>query len=90
MGGPAMATPQARLCLPSAAATGVVSPSPFVVMAKPMGPICNLDCKYCYYLEKEALYPSTDLRAESREASPSKGRRFECRMRSSSNTSEGT
>ena len=28
----------------------------FNIMAKPIGPICNLDCKYCYYLEKEALY----------------------------------
>ena len=26
-------------------------------MAKPIGPICNLDCRYCYYLNKEALYP---------------------------------
>lgn len=29
------------------------------VMAKPIGPICNLDCEYCYYLHKEELYPST-------------------------------
>ena len=29
----------------------------FHVMAKPIGPICNLDCKYCFYLEKESLYP---------------------------------
>lgn len=29
----------------------------FHVMAKPTGPICNLDCSYCYYLEKEKMYP---------------------------------
>lgn len=28
-------------------------------MTKPTGPICNLDCKYCFYLEKEKLYPNT-------------------------------
>ena len=31
----------------------------FHIMAKPVGPICNLDCKYCFYLEKENLYPKT-------------------------------
>lgn len=31
--------------------------SPFWVVAKPMGPRCNLDCTYCYYLEKAGLYP---------------------------------
>ena len=31
---------------------------PFQVMAKPHGPICNLNCSYCYYLEKENLYPA--------------------------------
>jgi uncharacterized protein len=30
---------------------------PFHVLAKPIGPICNLDCEYCFYLEKENLYP---------------------------------
>ncbi len=30
---------------------------PFHVMAKPAGPLCNLDCEYCFYLEKENLYP---------------------------------
>lgn len=34
-----------------------MSLSNFHVLAKPIGPICNLDCKYCFYLEKEALYP---------------------------------
>ena len=29
----------------------------FHVMAKPGGPICNLNCKYCFYQEKENLYP---------------------------------
>jgi uncharacterized protein len=28
----------------------------FQIMAKPVGPICNLDCRYCFYLEKEKLY----------------------------------
>lgn len=27
------------------------------VLAKPTGPVCNLRCDYCFYLEKEALYP---------------------------------
>jgi len=26
-------------------------------MTKPMGSKCNLDCTYCFYLEKERLYP---------------------------------
>jgi uncharacterized protein len=33
-------------------------PLSFHIMTKPTGPICNLDCKYCFYLEKEKLYPS--------------------------------
>lgn len=32
-------------------------PRSFHLMTKPVGPICNLDCKYCFYLEKEKLYP---------------------------------
>jgi uncharacterized protein len=34
-------------------------------MTKPTGPICNLDCKYCFYLEKEQLYPKTNQWAMS-------------------------
>ncbi len=30
---------------------------PFSLMAKPIGSVCNLNCTYCYYLEKEKLYP---------------------------------
>lgn len=30
--------------------------SVFNVMAKPVGPLCNLNCTYCYYLEKSKLY----------------------------------
>jgi len=26
------------------------------VVAKPTGPLCNLDCDYCFYLEKQAFY----------------------------------
>ncbi len=29
---------------------------PIYVMAKPVGPDCNLDCTYCYYLDKGKLY----------------------------------
>ncbi len=29
---------------------------PYQVMAKPAGAICNLNCCYCFYLEKEHLY----------------------------------
>ena len=25
-------------------------------MAKPIGPACNLNCEYCFYLEKQALF----------------------------------
>ena len=28
------------------------------IVAKPIGPACNLDCAYCFYLEKKALYGS--------------------------------
>jgi len=31
-------------------------------MVKPRGPICNLDCEYCYFLSKERLYPDSDFR----------------------------
>jgi uncharacterized protein len=38
------------------------APPAFHVLAKPSGPICNLDCSYCFFLEKEALYPGDRFR----------------------------
>ena len=35
-----------------------VKPPSFNVMAKPIGPKCNMDCIYCYYLEKQKLFPN--------------------------------
>lgn len=34
-------------------------PFAFQVMVKPIGSICNLNCTYCYYLEKQKLYAET-------------------------------
>jgi len=31
----------------------------FQIMIKPFGPICNLGCRYCFYLEKKNLYKNT-------------------------------
>lgn len=32
---------------------------PFNIMAKPVGPSCNLSCDYCFYLHKAELYGGT-------------------------------
>jgi uncharacterized protein len=32
------------------------------VLAKPTGPVCNLNCSYCFYLKKELLYPGSCFR----------------------------
>lgn len=34
----------------------------FQLMAKPSGSVCNVDCTYCFYLEKEHLYPERKSR----------------------------
>jgi len=36
-------------------------PRAFNVMAKPVGALCNLNCTYCYYLEKRGLYAEEKL-----------------------------
>ncbi len=33
------------------------TPRSFHLLAKPTGSVCNLDCAYCFFLEKEKLYP---------------------------------
>lgn len=37
-------------------------PRAFGTMVKPVGSACNLDCKYCYYLDKESLYGGREPR----------------------------
>jgi uncharacterized protein len=32
---------------------------PFQVFAKPIGPRCNLNCVYCYYVEKQGYFPGS-------------------------------
>lgn len=34
------------------------SPPAFHLLAKPSGSTCNIDCTYCFFLSKEALYPN--------------------------------
>ncbi len=38
------------------------SPPAFHLLAKPSGSTCNIDCKYCFFLSKEALYPDEKQR----------------------------
>jgi uncharacterized protein len=38
------------------------APEYFHLLAKPTGAICNLDCKYCFFLSKEELYPGSRFR----------------------------
>lgn len=39
-----------------------VAPRAFHVLLKPRGAICNLDCKYCFFLSKEQLFPGSHFR----------------------------
>ncbi len=32
-------------------------PKAFHILAKHIGPLCNINCQYCFYLEKQGLYP---------------------------------
>jgi uncharacterized protein len=39
-------------------AVAAAAPPRFHLLAKPSGSTCNIDCKYCFFLSKEALYPN--------------------------------
>ena len=39
-------------------------PLGFHLLAKPTGATCNLDCKYCFFLSKDALYGGGSLRMD--------------------------
>src|SRR3984957_1037503 len=38
------------------------APPCFHLLAKPSGSTCNIDCTYCFFLSKEALYPNDKSR----------------------------
>ncbi len=38
------------------------APPAFHLLAKPSGAACNLDCAYCFFLDKESLYPGSNFR----------------------------
>jgi uncharacterized protein len=49
--------PAAPVAIPSA-----LSPPAFHLLAKPSGSTCNIDCTYCFFLSKDALYPNDKQR----------------------------
>lgn len=49
----------AAMPLTRPASSDPLSPPPaFQVLAKPSGATCNIDCSYCFFLSKSALYPN--------------------------------
>ena len=38
------------------------APPAFHLLAKPTGAVCNLDCAYCFFLDKEVFYPGSKFR----------------------------
>ena len=43
-------------------AENISGPSAFNIMIKPAGSLCNLDCNYCYYLDKAEIYGGREPR----------------------------
>src|SRR5512139_1475182 len=40
----------------------VGAPPAFHLLSKPTGAICNLDCAYCFFLDKQVFYPGSKFR----------------------------
>ena len=40
----------------------ITGPMAFNLMVKPAGSLCNLDCSYCYYLDKAKIYGGREPR----------------------------
>ena len=40
----------------------LTGPRAFNIMMKPAGSLCNLDCAYCYYLDKAEIYGGREPR----------------------------
>jgi uncharacterized protein len=47
---------------PSVSTLPANAPPAFHLLAKPTGAACNLDCTYCFFLDKELLYPGSKFR----------------------------
>ncbi|MEI8239325.1 MAG: anaerobic sulfatase maturase [Actinomycetota bacterium] len=47
---------------PTMPARPSAAPPGFHLLAKPSGSTCNIDCTYCFFLSKEALYPNDKSR----------------------------
>ena len=43
-------------------AVRITGPRAFNIMLKPAGSLCNLDCNYCYYLDKSSIYGGREPR----------------------------
>ncbi|MCQ2147420.1 MAG: anaerobic sulfatase maturase, partial [Bacteroidales bacterium] len=43
-------------------AVKISGPKSFNIMLKPAGSLCNLDCNYCYYLDKAEIYGGKEPR----------------------------
>jgi uncharacterized protein len=55
-----MTTTQGATPIPPPVSAG--APPGFHLLAKPSGSTCNIDCTYCFFLSKEALYPNDKQR----------------------------